>query len=116
MTKKEARSRQSESNGNEEKDFFIVCPLITNRSGVLESLYALYYLPPRFKLVLPDSVSTGRSRLLLNNIRMIVRTESLQDRVYFRNDLQSFSHPRSSVVICSSSPESLASTMLRIAK
>lgn len=66
----------------EEKEFMILCPTIAENSGVIEALYALYYLPQSYKLLI--SVTGMSSELLYERIRKIAHDDSLIDRVTFK--------------------------------
>lgn len=60
-------------------DFIILCPVVAENSGAIEALYALYYLPPNFKLLI---TKVGvKSQVLFDRIREIMSTESIKDRV-----------------------------------
>ena len=65
------------------KDFMILCPTVAENSGVLEALYALYYLPLRYKLLI--AAVGEKSEAAFNRVRDIIRTELLSDRVIIRD-------------------------------
>jgi hypothetical protein len=61
------------------KDFIILCPVVAENSGAIEALYALYYLPPNFKLLM---TKVGiRSKVLFERMRDIMGTDALKNRV-----------------------------------
>jgi len=57
----------------------IFCPAVAENSGVLEALYALYYLPRNYKLMV--SATGAKSKAMYQKVRELVRKESLTDRV-----------------------------------
>lgn len=61
------------------KDFMILCPSVSENSGVVEALYALFYLPRNYKLVI--AAAGVRSKATYRKVREFVREESLKDRV-----------------------------------
>ena len=68
-----------------QRDFMILCPTIAENSGVLEALYALYYLPHHYKLVI--SAVEAKSKELHERIRAIVQVEeSFMNRVIIQTE------------------------------
>jgi hypothetical protein len=64
-------------------DFMILCPVVAENSGAIEALYALYYLPPNFKLLI---TKIGiKSNVLFDRFREIMSTESIKDRVLIQD-------------------------------
>ena len=61
------------------KDFMILCPSVAENSGVVEALYALFYLPRNYKLTISATSTNGKA--MYRKIRELVRKESLTDRV-----------------------------------
>jgi hypothetical protein len=63
------------------EDFFILCPGAAKNSGALEALYALYYLPKNYKLMIG---STGRSDAVTHSkLHDLVAQEALASRIMF---------------------------------
>jgi hypothetical protein len=78
-----SRTKTSEKNRSDPKgkprNFMILCPTVAENSGVIEALYALYYLPQRFKLLL-RTVGV-KDEALFAKLRALISGESLRDRV-----------------------------------
>jgi len=58
------------------EDFLILCPTATRSSGVLETLYALYYLPQSYRVRVE-----GQSDLLLEEIYKLFRDDAVAERI-----------------------------------
>ncbi len=58
------------------RDFLILCPTATRSSGVLETLYALYYLPKSYRVRVE-----GQSDLLLEEMYKLFRDDSVTERI-----------------------------------
>ena len=71
--------RYDSSLADSKKDFMILCPAAAENSGVIEALYALYYLPQNYKLLI--AAFGLKSRVVLERVREIMRTESFTNRV-----------------------------------
>lgn len=81
--KVDMRRRDSSLNGNTE-NFMILCPAAAENGGVIEALYALYYLPQHYKLLV---ASVGaKSKAVIERVRDIMRAESLTDRVIIKDE------------------------------
>lgn len=59
-----------------QKTFLILCPTATRSSGVLETMHALYYLPPAYRLRVE-----GQSDLLLEEMYDLFRDDALATRI-----------------------------------
>jgi len=66
------------------KDFIILCPVVAENSGVIETLYALYYLPPNFNLLMTKA--GVKSKALFARIREIMSTETIKDRIVVQDE------------------------------
>jgi hypothetical protein len=58
------------------RDFLILCPTATRSSGVLETLYALYYLPKSYRVRVE-----GQSDLLLEEMYKLFRDDIVAERI-----------------------------------
>jgi hypothetical protein len=58
------------------RDFLILCPTATRSSGVLETLYALYYLPKSYRVRVE-----GQSDLLLEEMYKLFRDDMVAERI-----------------------------------
>lgn len=67
------------------KDFMILCPAAAENSGVIEALYALYYLPQHYKLLV--AAFGAKSKAVVERVGEIIRAESLTSRVIVKDDL-----------------------------
>jgi hypothetical protein len=76
--------RRSSTQSNGEKDFMILCPAVAENSGVIEALYALFYLPQNYKLLI--SAAGAKSKTLYAKIKNIIRSESLMNRVVLQEE------------------------------
>lgn len=65
-------------------DFIILCPVVAESSGAIETLYALYYLPPNFKLLI--SKVGIKSKELFQRIRDIMGTDAIMNRVLVQDE------------------------------
>ncbi|HLZ14649.1 MAG TPA: hypothetical protein VKQ34_01515, partial [Candidatus Saccharimonadales bacterium] len=61
-------------------DFFILGPTMAPGNGVAEAIASLYYLPKRYKLVLP---AAGADAGFLEEMHRLVRRMALTARVRF---------------------------------
>jgi len=61
------------------RDFIILCPAVAENSGVLEALYALYYLPYSYKLMI--SATGAKNKTTYRRVCELIYKESLTDRV-----------------------------------
>jgi hypothetical protein len=84
------------------KDFLILCPTATRSSGVLETLYALYYLPPSYRVRVE-----GQSDLLLEEMYKLFRDDSVAERIDWSTDDTKKEKPNSAA-----SPFSLADVVV----
>lgn len=67
---------------DDNNDFVILCPVVAENSGALEALYALYYLPQNFKLIL---CSVGiKCNETFDHIREMMKTDVLKHRVILK--------------------------------
>lgn len=86
----------------------ILCPAAADNSGVIEALYALYYLPQNYKLLI--AAVSVKSKAIFERVREIMRSEQLKNRVIFK-DITGLSNTATPfayanvVVYGSSSPE-----------
>jgi hypothetical protein len=71
--------RQNDVPSKTTRDFTILCPAVAENSGVIEALYALYYLPRNYKLMI--SATGAKSKEMYRKVRELIRKESLTDRV-----------------------------------
>ena len=132
----------------------ILCPAAADNSGVIEALYALYYLPQNYKLLI--AAVSSKSKAVFERVREIMRSDSIKNRVVFKDaaglskvtapfldanvvvygssdPMYNKSSPQSLVVfdlaskisgingshnfaVATSSPEALASAILRVAR
>jgi hypothetical protein len=85
MQLKMGMRRQDRSELSRPHDFMILCPAVAENSGVIEALYALYYLPQNYKLLI---TTVGvKSKALFERIRDIMGTDSLKNRVIVRGEM-----------------------------
>ncbi|HSX16958.1 MAG TPA: hypothetical protein VLH86_02550 [Patescibacteria group bacterium] len=85
------------------KDYFILGPTLQRDNGVLEAIYALYYLPPNYKLILPSAAPEDMS--YQNEVLSVVNKNALSERVHFMKNSRS-----------ADSPEAYASAMLSFSR
>ena len=85
------------------KDYFILGPALLPDNGVPEAIYALYYLPENYKLILPTTASDDKE--FYDQVVSLVKMNSLQKRVHFSKDA-GLAH----------SPEAFASSVLTAAR
>lgn len=84
-------------------DYFIVGPALKPGNGVVEAIYALFYLPQNYKLILPAAFKN--SDRFFNDIVALVKKHDLEQRVYFSHETQDMK-----------SPEGFASAVLNTAR
>lgn len=65
-------------------DFIILCPVVAENSGAIEVLYALYYLPPNFKLLI---TKVGiKSKALFDRMCEIMSSDAIKNRILVRDE------------------------------
>jgi hypothetical protein len=69
---------------NGKQYFMILCPAAAENSGVIEALYALYYLPQHYKLLI--TAVGAKSKAVIERVREIMRSESLGNRVTLKDE------------------------------
>lgn len=62
----------------------ILCPVIAENSGAVEALYALFYLPPNFKLLITKAGI--KSKVLFERMREIMSSEAIKNRVLIQDE------------------------------
>lgn len=81
--KTDMRQHNSSLTGSK-KDFMILCPAVAENSGVIEALYALYYLPQHYKLLV--AAVGAKSKVAIDRVHDIMRAESLGNRVTIKEE------------------------------
>jgi hypothetical protein len=103
-------------------DFIILGPEVASRSKVLEAIYALYFLPDNFKLILTGSQKTDQS--FYKELVAAVDECQLDGRVRFTDQADSMDAVilpnagmvRASNAVAGDSPEALASAILDVSR
>ena len=80
LTKK-AEAARPPSLASALKSFLILCPTATRSSGVLEAMYALYYLPPTYRLRVE-----GQSDLIAEEMYQLFQDDTLAARIDWNAD------------------------------
>ncbi|HSW98297.1 MAG TPA: hypothetical protein VLF71_00500 [Candidatus Saccharimonadales bacterium] len=110
-------STTSNTTGN---DFVIWGPSVTNELPILNAVHALYYLPGRYKLVLPAALPGHKE--VYSKVLSLIRRDHLAGRVQFTDKLVAAQrqaiivadeHDKRPGSIFGDSPEALASAILR---
>lgn len=101
-------------------DFVILGPAMSSGRNVIDAIYALYFLPEHFKLILAGSETAGQSFFV--EVRELVARNGLEHRVIFGDSddtvqaviLPNTGMSRAANSVAGDSPEALASALFNV--
>jgi len=106
------------------KDFFILGPAMSRGNSVAEAICALYYLPKRYKLMLPANTHDDDS--FRDEMNRLVKRMALTTRVQFSDpaepdaiivaDATPTDLRDKRLLVAGGSPEALASAILQVGR